>query len=104
MISLSVEQQEWKVLIEVTTTEGTPSVEAWMQWLRSDMPCGVGKIELQAAYRDASCVLSITLLIEVWDLLPDRGSHIFVTYVTSGNTLLPALLPSSNSSMIMERN
>lgn len=67
---------------------GTPDLQQWEKWLKTNMPRMVELIKIEAMYHGESTVMIVSMPLEVWDGLPDnKPAYNFLSFVKSGNLI-----------------
>lgn len=77
-----------RVLLTVSIADdATYDIAKWAQWLVSEAPWDVTKIDVkvEAVFRSHSTMLMASLPIAAWDNLPNREAYRFVGFVKSAN-------------------
>ncbi|KAL8753620.1 MAG: hypothetical protein Q9199_004924 [Rusavskia elegans] len=77
-----------RVLLAVSIADDAIcNVVEWKEWLLSQAPWDVTKIEVkvEAVFKSHSTMLITSLPTVAWDLLPDKAAYRFIGFVTSSN-------------------
>jgi hypothetical protein len=88
---------QYRVLISVNLQNDItpPDLEQWKKWLMSDIPSGLlsTDIRIETVFPAGSCVVLVTVPVEVWTMLPIREeAYSFVAFV-KGHGALPSEQP-----------
>lgn len=88
--SLSRTAADTRVLLAVSIAgDAIFDVSQWRQWLISQAPWDVTKVEVKAegVFQSHSTMLLTSIPVSVWDKLPNRSAYRFIGFVISENRL-----------------
>jgi hypothetical protein len=70
-----------KVLIKVSVVGrgGIPNARQWEEWLSTNMPPNLQKIEILDKYESTSMVVLVVLPVVLWNYLPSREAYKYVS-------------------------
>lgn len=85
--SLSSQASETKVLIAVSFSEATSSLEVrdWKRWLTTNAPAGIVGLDtqLESLYQSNSTLGIFSVPVALWNRMPDRAAYRFVGFSKS---------------------
>ncbi len=83
------ERREESVLIHLHLS-GDPAPKAWNEWLTTNIPEAIAKVQIGAVYRSYSTVLVISISLELWSFFPQNAAYSYIGIVRSDNLHLGA--------------
>jgi hypothetical protein len=88
-----------RVLMAISLDDNTspPDVSQWAQWLSSDAPHEIRKLEIkiESAYQGHSLLVLVSMPVSIWDHLPNNSAYRFVAFITSQALQIDAKIPDS---------
>ncbi|RDL42251.1 uncharacterized protein BP5553_02230 [Venustampulla echinocandica] len=92
-----LQPKDERVLIQVRLSDHngvtTPDIGQWTGWLTSNLPSNISKTQISTEGvfdTNSALILLVSMPLEVWTMLPDGDdAYGFISFVSSGNRLLP---------------